>query len=83
LDLKSFVIKDLSQAKFHQGLYTENCYVLVEGWYEDMVFHVIAMGHPPIELAEVTSFMRIFYNLFSVQKKLIITIKFGTSYLNF
>merc|ERR1712038_1863892 len=26
----------------------------VEGWYEDRVFHVIAMGHPPIENSEVT-----------------------------
>ena len=23
---------DLSEAKFHTGLYTENCFVLVEGW---------------------------------------------------
>ena len=44
---------DLSEAKFHKGLYTENCFVLVEGWYEDRVFHVIAMGHPPIESSEV------------------------------
>ena len=45
---------DLSEAKFHRGLYTENCFVLVEGWYEDMVFHVTAMGHPPAESAETT-----------------------------
>ena len=25
---------DLAEAKFHKGLYTENCFVLVEGWYE-------------------------------------------------
>lgn len=26
------VILDMSEAKFHTGLYTENCFVLVEGW---------------------------------------------------
>ena len=45
---------DLREAKFHKGLYTENCFVLVEGWYEDRTFHVVAMGHPPIEASEVT-----------------------------
>lgn len=44
---------DLTEAKFHKGLYTENCFVLVEGWYEDRIFHVVAMGHPPIEGSEV------------------------------
>ncbi len=23
---------DMKEAKFHKGLYTENCFVLVEGW---------------------------------------------------
>ena len=45
---------DMSEAKFHKGLYTENCFVLVEGWYEDRIFHVVAMGHPPIEASEVS-----------------------------
>lgn len=45
---------ELSEAKFHRGLYTENCFVLVEGWYEDLVFHVTAMGHPPAESAQTS-----------------------------
>lgn len=47
---------DMTEAKFHKGLYTENCFVLVEGWYEDRIFHVVAMGHPPIETSEVIHF---------------------------
>lgn len=38
---------------FHTGLFTENCFVLAEGWYED-VFHVNAFGFPPPEPAKVT-----------------------------
>lgn len=53
-DPTGLVDLDLSEAKFHRGLYTENCFVLVEGWYEDLVFHVVAMGHPPIEKSEVS-----------------------------
>jgi DNA polymerase epsilon subunit 2 len=55
-DPTGLVDLDLSEAKFHRGLYTENCFVLVEGWYEDLVFHVVAMGHPPIEKSEVGGF---------------------------
>jgi DNA polymerase epsilon subunit 2 len=35
---------DLSVAKFHTGLYAENCFVLAEGWYDDQVLHVLALG---------------------------------------
>ncbi|NXP69507.1 DPOE2 polymerase, partial [Ramphastos sulfuratus] len=35
--------------QFHNGLYTESCFVLAEGWYEDEVFHVKAFGFPPTE----------------------------------
>ncbi|XP_033639912.1 DNA polymerase epsilon subunit 2-like isoform X2 [Asterias rubens] len=45
---------DLSEAQFHTGLFTENCFVLAEGWYEDKVFHINAFGFPPPELAEST-----------------------------
>ncbi len=53
-DPTGIVDLDLSESKFHRGLYTENCYVLVEGWYEDLVFHVVAMGHPPVEMSEAS-----------------------------
>ncbi|KAK2843141.1 hypothetical protein Q7C36_011356 [Tachysurus vachellii] len=39
---------------FHSGLYTESCFVLAEGWYEDSVFHVSAFGFPPIEPSSTT-----------------------------
>ena len=45
---------DMTEAKFHTGLFTENCFVLVEGWYEDGILHVAAMGFPPAETSEVS-----------------------------
>ena len=44
---------DIAEAKFHKGLFTENCFVLAEGSYEDRVFKVSAMGFPPPESADV------------------------------
>ncbi|XP_069698977.1 DNA polymerase epsilon subunit 2 [Periplaneta americana] len=40
---------DLSEARYHTGFHTENCFVLAEGSYEDKVFHVSGMGFPPPE----------------------------------
>ncbi|KAK1160687.1 DNA polymerase epsilon subunit 2-like [Acipenser oxyrinchus oxyrinchus] len=40
--------------QFHSGLYTEACFVLAEGWYEDAVFHVNAFGFPPTEPSSKT-----------------------------
>ncbi|XP_073247665.1 DNA polymerase epsilon subunit 2-like [Porites lutea] len=45
---------NLRQATFHTGLYTENCFVLAEGAYEDGIFHVKALGFPPAEPGQVT-----------------------------
>ncbi|KAG8561457.1 hypothetical protein GDO81_015356 [Engystomops pustulosus] len=45
---------DLSKAQFHSGLYTESCFVLAEGWYEDKLFHVNAFGFPPTEPSSTT-----------------------------
>ncbi|XP_029454237.1 DNA polymerase epsilon subunit 2 isoform X2 [Rhinatrema bivittatum] len=45
---------DLSKAQFHSGLYTETCFVLAEGWYEDRIFHVNAFGFPPTEPSSTT-----------------------------
>uniref|UniRef100_A0A8C9VV35 DNA polymerase II subunit 2 n=1 Tax=Scleropages formosus TaxID=113540 RepID=A0A8C9VV35_SCLFO len=44
----------LNLSKFHSGLYTESCFVLAEGWYEDYVFHVTAFGFPPTEPSTTT-----------------------------
>uniref|UniRef100_H3B8I2 DNA polymerase epsilon subunit n=1 Tax=Latimeria chalumnae TaxID=7897 RepID=H3B8I2_LATCH len=46
----SFYIKN----QFHSGLYTESCFVLAEGWYEDGLFHVNAFGFPPTEPSSTT-----------------------------
>ncbi|CAH2328320.1 DNA polymerase epsilon subunit 2 [Pelobates cultripes] len=40
--------------QFHSGLYTESCFVLAEGWYEDKIFHINAFGFPPTEPASTT-----------------------------
>ncbi|KAK2492656.1 hypothetical protein MC885_021504 [Smutsia gigantea] len=40
--------------QFHSGLYTESCFVLAEGWFEDQVFHVSAFGFPPTEPSSTT-----------------------------
>ncbi|XP_043930216.1 DNA polymerase epsilon subunit 2 [Protopterus annectens] len=45
---------DLSKAQFHSGLYTESCFVLAEGYYEDNIFHVNAFGFPPTEPSSTT-----------------------------
>ncbi|XP_063039696.1 DNA polymerase epsilon subunit 2 [Engraulis encrasicolus] len=45
---------NISKAQFHSGLYTESCFVLAEGWYEDSVFHVNAFGFPPTEPSSTT-----------------------------
>ena len=42
---------DISECVFHVGLFTENSLVLAEGMYEDKVFHLSAIGFPPIEEA--------------------------------
>ncbi|XP_018411759.1 PREDICTED: DNA polymerase epsilon subunit 2 [Nanorana parkeri] len=41
-------------SSFHSGLYTESCFVLAEGWYEDKIFHVNAFGFPPTEPSNTT-----------------------------
>jgi len=45
---------DLSATKFHTGLFTENCFVLAEGSYDDGIFYVNAIGLPPPEESSVT-----------------------------
>ncbi|XP_071517352.1 DNA polymerase epsilon subunit 2 [Panulirus ornatus] len=45
---------DLSDTKFHNGLFTHNCFILVEGWYEDGLLHANAVGLPPPEAANST-----------------------------
>uniref|UniRef100_A0A8D0BVR7 DNA polymerase epsilon subunit n=1 Tax=Salvator merianae TaxID=96440 RepID=A0A8D0BVR7_SALMN len=47
-------VVQLDLSNFHSGLYTESCFVLTEGWYEDEVFHVNAFGFPPIEPSATT-----------------------------
>lgn len=45
---------DLSKAVYHDGLFTENCFVLAEGTYDDQIFRVTALGFPPPESSQTT-----------------------------
>uniref|UniRef100_A0A8C4QTQ8 DNA polymerase epsilon subunit n=1 Tax=Eptatretus burgeri TaxID=7764 RepID=A0A8C4QTQ8_EPTBU len=45
---------DLQNVQHQHGLFTECCCILAEGRYDDGVFHVIAMGLPPIEYSRIT-----------------------------
>ena len=45
---------NLSQCVFHTGLFVENSIVLAEGMYKDNIYHVTAIGFPPIEQATET-----------------------------
>lgn len=42
---------NLSNCVYHMGLFVENSLVLAEGLYEDKIFHVAAIGFPPLETA--------------------------------
>lgn len=42
---------DLSEAKFHSGLYTEGSFMLAEGSFIDGIFKVSGLGFPPPEAA--------------------------------
>ncbi|KAG8902425.1 DNA-directed DNA polymerase epsilon, subunit B [Tulasnella sp. 403] len=49
-DLEGRVVLDISETGPSEGLFTEGCFVLVEGDYtEEEVLQVIAIGHPPSE----------------------------------
>ena len=55
---------DLSLCKYHTGLFTENCFVLAEGFYDDGIFNVMAIGLPPPEEASVTRYLLLYIYLF-------------------
>ena len=42
---------DLTETKFHSGLYTEGAFMLAEGNYNDGVLKVSGLGFPPLEVA--------------------------------
>ncbi|KAG8960600.1 DNA-directed DNA polymerase epsilon, subunit B [Tulasnella sp. 419] len=53
-DLEGRVVLDITETGPSEGLFTEGCFVLVEGDYtEEEILQVIAMGHPPSERREV------------------------------
>ncbi|KAI4469123.1 dna polymerase epsilon subunit b [Holotrichia oblita] len=48
-DPTGMVQLDLTHAKYHGGFFTENCFVLVNGYYEDKILRVSTMVLPPGE----------------------------------
>jgi len=53
-DPTGFVELDLSKTVYHSGIFTESSFVLAEGWYDDKLFHVTAMGFPPTEASQLS-----------------------------
>lgn len=43
------VVLDMSQTRYHSGLFTEYSFVLVEGYYDDKVLNVMGLVLPPPE----------------------------------
>lgn len=43
-----------AHTSIHHGLFIENVFVLVEGWYADRVFHATGLGMPPPEARSKT-----------------------------
>ncbi|KAJ8925893.1 hypothetical protein NQ315_009745 [Exocentrus adspersus] len=48
-DPTGIVQLDLTHARYHVGFFAENCFVLVNGYYEDKVLHVSSIVLPPGE----------------------------------
>ncbi|KRT82717.1 hypothetical protein AMK59_3420, partial [Oryctes borbonicus] len=48
-DPTGMVQLDLTHARYHGGFFAENCFVLVNGYYEDKILHVSTMILPPGE----------------------------------
>lgn len=43
------VLLDMTETRYHSGLFTENSFVLAEGFYDDKVLHVMGLVLPPSE----------------------------------
>ncbi|XP_011550188.3 DNA polymerase epsilon subunit 2 [Plutella xylostella] len=43
------VLLDMSQTRYHSGLFTESSFVLAEGYFDDKVLHVMGLVLPPSE----------------------------------
>ncbi|GAU88733.1 hypothetical protein RvY_01372 [Ramazzottius varieornatus] len=52
------------ETSFHSGLFVENVFVIVEGWYDDRVFHATGLGMPPPETRTTTQIFFGDFNFF-------------------
>ncbi|CAF0820362.1 unnamed protein product [Didymodactylos carnosus] len=53
-DPSGVISVNLIDAVFHHGFYFENCFVLAEGYIDDGIFQVSAIGLPPPETQTIT-----------------------------
>lgn len=53
-DPTGLVLMSLNKTDFQSGLFTENCFVLAEGYYYNGLFRVKTLGLPPPEEANAT-----------------------------
>jgi DNA polymerase epsilon subunit 2 len=49
------VLLDMTQTRYHSGLFTENSFVLAEGYYDDKVLNVMGLVLPPSESRATSS----------------------------
>ncbi|CAH0598362.1 unnamed protein product [Chrysodeixis includens] len=48
------VALDMTNVRYHSGLFTEGSYVLAEGYYDDKTLYVTGLVQPPVESREVS-----------------------------
>lgn len=46
---------DVSNVRYHSGLFTEGSYVLAEGYYDDKTLYVTGLVQPPVETREASA----------------------------
>lgn len=46
---------DLSNVRYHSGLFTEGSYVLAEGYYDDKTLYITGLVQPPVETREASA----------------------------
>lgn len=49
------IILDMTNVRYHSGLFTEGSYVLAEGYYDDKTLYVSGLVQPPVESREASA----------------------------
>nr|XP_021187205.2 DNA polymerase epsilon subunit 2 [Helicoverpa armigera] len=49
------ILLDMTDVRYHSGLFMEGSFVLAEGYYDDKVLHVTGLVQPPVEPREASA----------------------------